>query len=86
LTSVVDDVYYRKVTYDSGVRINVGCVEYSEGMSYEELYYLPADKVVDFPVDPNDPWENPDLNPDGRNTMWILQLPILSPIRCMSYG
>ncbi|NLU26173.1 MAG: fibronectin type III domain-containing protein [Hungateiclostridium thermocellum] len=66
LTSVVDDVYYRKVTYDSGVRINVGCVEYSEGMSYEELYYLPADKVVDFPVDPNDPWENPDLNPDGK--------------------
>jgi len=35
-------------------------------MSYEELYYLPADKVVDFPVDPNDPWENPDLNPDGK--------------------
>lgn len=66
LTSVVDDVYYRKVSYDPGVKINVGCVEYREGMSYEELYYLPANKVVNFPVDPNDPWENPDLNPDGK--------------------
>mgnify|MGYP001168289236 CR=1 FL=1 len=64
--SVVDDVYYRKVSYDSGVKINVGCVEYREGMSYDELKYLPADKVVNFPVDPNDPWENPDLNPDGK--------------------
>jgi len=44
LTSVVDDVYYRKVTYDSGVRINVGCVEYSEGMSYEELTIFPLTK------------------------------------------
>jgi len=55
-------------------------------MSYEELYYLPADKVVDFPVDPNDPWENPDLNPDGKKHNVDITITILSPIRCMSYG
>lgn len=36
-TTVVDDVYYRKVAYDSGITLDVGCIKYYEGMSYEEL-------------------------------------------------
>lgn len=63
-TTVVDDVYYRKVTYDSGVTLEVGCIEYVEGMDYEELKKLVPDKVTDFPVTPNDPNENPNFNPD----------------------
>jgi len=50
LTSVVDDVYYRKVTYDSGI------VKACHMKSF----------TIFLPVDPNDPWENPDLNPDGK--------------------
>lgn len=64
LTTVVDDVYYRKVSYDSGVTIDVGCIRYIEGMSYEEINTTTTNKITNFPVTANDPLEDSKLNPD----------------------
>lgn len=63
--TVADDVYYRKVSYDSGVTLDVGCIKYVEGMSYEQLKTIQANQIVNYPVTANDPLENPRLNPDG---------------------
>ena len=60
-----DPLRYRKVIYDSGVTIDVGCVELNEGVNYESLAGIPANKVISHPVKANDPYENPALNPDG---------------------
>lgn len=60
-----DPLRYRKVVYDSGVTIDVGCVELKEGMNYESLAGIPANKVISHPVKANDPYEDPALNPDG---------------------
>lgn len=57
---------YRIVSYDPGVTIDVGCIEFVEGMSYDILATIPADKITDFPTDPNDDMENPNLNPDKK--------------------
>jgi hypothetical protein len=65
-STVVDDVYYRKVEYDSGVTLDVGCIKYVEGMDYEDLKKIPADKIKNFPVTANDLMENWLLNPDGK--------------------
>lgn len=62
----LDNEHYRKVEYDEGVTVNVGCIKYTEGMSYEQLYTIPADVVTSFPVTANDPYEDPTLNPDGE--------------------
>ncbi len=64
--TVVDDVYYRKVSYDSGVSLDVGCIKYVEGMSYEQLRTIQPNKITNYPVTANDPTENPRLNPDGK--------------------
>lgn len=58
--------YYRVVSYDPGVTIDVGCIEFVEGMSYDILSTIPADKITDFPTEPNDDMENPNLNPDKK--------------------
>lgn len=63
---VVDDVYYRKVSYDSGVKIDVGCIKFTEGMTYDGLKNIAADWITGFPVEPNDPLENPQFNPDNN--------------------
>jgi len=54
----VNPLKFRKVEYDSGVTIDVGCIEYTPGMDYNELANLPADKVISYPVTPNDPDED----------------------------
>ncbi len=54
---------YRIVSYDEGVTIDVGCIEYDTDL---DLAGIPADKVVAFPTAPNDPDENPNDNPDGQ--------------------
>ena len=61
-----DNLNYREVSYDSGVTIDVGCVEFVEGMSYDILATIPADKVINFPTEPNDDMENPNLNLDRK--------------------
>lgn len=38
---VADDVYYRKVSYDSGVKIEVGCIKYTEECPMMSLKTLP---------------------------------------------
>lgn len=78
-TTVVDDVYYRKVAYDSGVTIDVGCIEYEEGMNFEELKMLQPNKVTNFPVTPNDINENPNFNPDGERHNVDIKLIDLKP-------
>lgn len=64
----VDPLKFRKIRYDDGVTIDVGCVEYTPGMDYNDLANLPADKVIGYPVTPNDPDEDigaPDAIRDG---------------------
>jgi len=58
---------YRIVQYDRGVSLDVGCIEHQEGMTYNDIIKLPANKVKNFPTQPNDPFEDSDLNPDGKN-------------------
>lgn len=56
--SHVNPLKFRKVTYDSGVTIDVGCIEYTPDMDYNSLESLPANKIIGIPVTPNDPYEN----------------------------
>lgn len=62
----LDGKNYRVVEYDSGVTIDVGCVEYIEGMSYNDIENITANKITGFPVTANDAAENGSFNPDGR--------------------
>ncbi len=62
----LDGKNYRVIEYDSGVTIDVGCVEYIEGMSYNDIDNIPANKIIEFPVTANDAAENGSLNPDGK--------------------
>ncbi|NLD46499.1 MAG: fibronectin type III domain-containing protein, partial [Clostridiaceae bacterium] len=77
--SVVDDVYYRKVSYDSGITIDVGCTVYVEGMSFDELNRITADKITGFPVEPNDSKEDASLNPDGKRHNVDITIESLEP-------
>lgn len=52
-----DPLKFRKVEYDNGVTIDVGCVEYVPDMDYGNIEQLAANKVTGFPVAPNDPDE-----------------------------
>lgn len=61
-----DGKNYRLVAYDSGVTIQVGCVKFVEGMSYDQIAKLPTDKIQGVALVPNDPAEDPLLNPDGQ--------------------
>lgn len=58
----VDDKLYRKVEYDSGVTIDVGCVKFVEGMDVSTLNTLPINKVMGFPISANDPDEDATQN------------------------
>ena len=53
-----DPLKFRKVEYDNGVTIDVGCVEYTPEIDYNNIDKLLANKVIGFPVTPNDPNEN----------------------------
>ncbi|MCX7920962.1 MAG: fibronectin type III domain-containing protein [Clostridia bacterium] len=63
-----DNLNYRKVEYDSGVTIDVGCVKFTEGMNYNDLMTIAADKVTGVTMTANDPDEDPTLNaPEQKN-------------------
>jgi len=65
----VNPLEYRIVEYDDGVTIDVGWVEYTEGMDYSSIESLPTNKIIGFPVTPNDPDEDvtaPGALPDGK--------------------
>ena len=78
---------YRKVEYDPGVTIDVGCIKYEDGMIYDDLKSVRADKVLGFPATPNDPLENAvdnndhlkhniditltDLDPNTTYVVWV---------------
>ncbi|NTV90467.1 MAG: fibronectin type III domain-containing protein, partial [Clostridiales bacterium] len=48
---------YRIVKYDSGVTLDVGCIDYVSGFDYTTLTDLTADRVTGFPVTANDATE-----------------------------
>ncbi|HOV25543.1 MAG TPA: S-layer homology domain-containing protein [Pseudobacteroides sp.] len=75
----LDGKKYRVVEYDSDVTIDVGCVEYVEGMSYNDIVNITADKVTGFPVAPNDAAEDSSLNPDGKKHNVNITLTGLNP-------
>lgn len=54
---VVDPLKFRKVEYDDGVTIDVGCIEYTPDMDFSSLESIPANKIIGFPVTANDPNE-----------------------------
>jgi hypothetical protein len=56
--SWVDPLQFRKVEYDIGVTIDLGCIEYTPDLDYSNLDNLPADRIIGFPVTPNDPNED----------------------------
>ncbi|MCX7746353.1 MAG: S-layer homology domain-containing protein [Clostridia bacterium] len=60
-----DNLTYRMVQYDDGVTFDVGCIAYVDGMTYNDIRLLPANKVTNFPVTPNDLTEDRFLNPDN---------------------
>ena len=60
---------YRKVVYDNGVTIDVGCVKYTSDINYNNIGQLPTNKIIGAPVTPNDPAEDVDREgaiPDGQ--------------------
>jgi hypothetical protein len=63
--STLDGKNYRVIEYDSGVTIDVGCVEYYDGMSYNDIANIPANSITGASVIPNDQTEVAELNPDG---------------------
>ncbi|HEX3028654.1 MAG TPA: fibronectin type III domain-containing protein, partial [Clostridia bacterium] len=83
-----DNINYRKVEYDSGIAIDVGCAEFTDGM---DISTLPTQKVSGVPsaVPSSDYVEgriyNPDqsesasLNTDGKRHNIDIQLTDLQP-------
>lgn len=64
-----DPLKFRKVEYDSGVTIDVGCVEFTSDIDYNNIEMLATNKVIGFPVTPNDPYEDVTAAgaiPDGK--------------------
>ncbi len=64
-----DPLEFRKVEYDNGVTIDVGCIEYTSDINYDDIVSLATNKVVGVPVTPNDPDEDinaEDAIPDGK--------------------
>ncbi len=59
-----DGKTYRKVEYDSGVTIDVGCIEYADGDVLPNLNTTPADKIKGISVESNDSTEDRTLNSD----------------------
>jgi hypothetical protein len=57
-SDLVDPLKFRKVEYDSNVTIDVGCVEWSPDIDYNDLENMPANKIIGFPTAPNDPNED----------------------------
>ncbi|RCX11236.1 S-layer family protein [Anaerobacterium chartisolvens] len=73
---------YRIVEYDSGengVTLDVGCIEYQEGMNLDTLKNLPANKVIGFPVTANDAAEDVTLNFDNKRHNVNIPLTALTP-------
>jgi len=77
-----DPLKFRKVEYDSGVTIDVGCIEYSPDFDYEQLKEIAANKIIGFPTTPNDPGEDTtaeDAIPDGKKHNINIRITDLDP-------
>lgn len=61
----VDDINYRKVSYDEGVSLYVGCEEYYEGIDITKIDNYKLEKV---PTTANDASEDPTLNAPENKT------------------
>ncbi len=79
---LVNPLEYRIVEYDNGVTIDVGCVEYTEDIDYNNIEGLSTNKIVGFPVTPNDPDEDvtaPGALPDGKKHNIDITISSLEP-------
>ncbi len=74
-----DPLKYRKVVYDEGVTIDVGCVEYTEGIDYNNIGNLPTNKIIGFSTAANDPAEDPLKAPDKLRHNVDITIPDLKP-------
>jgi len=77
-----DPLKFRKVEYDNGVTIDVGCVEFTPDIDYNNIEMLATNKVIGFPVTPNDPDENvtaPGSIPDGNKHNIDIQINDILP-------
>lgn len=75
----LDDKQYRMVSYDSGVTIDVGCIKYTDGMSYNDLSNILANKVMGFPITANDSTEDKTLNFDNQRHNIDIKITDLDP-------
>ncbi len=61
-----DNIQYRAVEYDEGVKLDVGCVKYVAGMTQDDIRTIIAtfepQKLIGVPLVTNDPWEDSRLN------------------------
>jgi hypothetical protein len=55
-----DPLKYRKIEYDDGVTIDVGCIPFTPDINYNNIEKLLTNKIIGFPVTPNDPGEDAD--------------------------
>ncbi len=74
-----ENSYYRAVEYDSGVTLNVGCIEYASDLDYNDLYTLSTYKITNIPITANDPDEDPEENLDGEAHNIDITLEDLNP-------
>lgn len=66
-TSVIDDVYLRKVEYDQDTVIDIGVAKFQEGKNYAEYINEAAYRIKGILTQPNDEDEIKEYNSDNRN-------------------
>jgi hypothetical protein len=81
-TTIIDDIQFRKVSYDSGLTIDTGCEEITDGMSLtaiKEIMEKSNYKIKDKSMTPNDPDEDATKNYDGKKHNIDIKLENLKP-------
>lgn len=79
LTDAEQLINYRIVEYDPDVKIDVGCIKYVDGMVYEDLASIPANKRIGVSVEANDEEEDASLNIDRKRHNVDIRLQGLDP-------
>ena len=77
-----DPLKFRKVEFDNGVTIDVGCVKFTPDIDYNNLENLATNKVIGFPSIPNNPDEDvtvPGAIPDGQKHNIDIEISDLEP-------
>ena len=79
----VDNLKYRKVQYDAGVTLYVGCEEYKEGIDISTIQNYKLQKVAVTPNDTNESPEDPTLNAPENTTGAAIYAPhnVVIPVK-----